>query len=369
MARPAIVPAVATRPPAPESRRTGRVTIRDVAERAGVSIAAVSRVLTDRGYSSAEMRERVQRAIDELGYRPLAAARALRGHARTIGVLLPDLRNMWYPDLVDAISSFAAGKGYRTLVVSACSPVAQGEFYEIMEDDQTAGMILLSPLLDGDLLEAVGARHPLVVQGYDGPTKAFDTVGIDEALACRCAVEHLMELGHERIAWISSTATVPPHGLMFRTAAFGEAMRHVGLEPIVESISAPDLLEGGHAGMLRLLDRRDPPTAIVAPTDLTALGASRALAERGLCVPGDVSILSFDNTLLAALPALSLTSIDQHASELGRSAARLLFERILDGRTRPVRVIAGTSLVERSSTGTCRRSAPASARGRRAPRT
>jgi LacI family transcriptional regulator len=140
-------------------------------------------------------------------------------------------------------------------------------------------------------------------------------------------------------------------------------MAEAGLEPIVETVSVPDLSEGGHEGTLALLDRDEPPTALLLPTDYTALGTTKALAERGLRMPDDISVMSFDNTVLAALPALDITSIDQHAHDLGRAAARLLFERIEGGRTRAVRTILAPSLAVRSSTG------PAPLRrARRAPR-
>lgn len=327
-----------------------RATIRDVAKSAGVSPAAVSKVLNE-GYGvSTQMRQRVLQVVEELGYRPSAAARSLRGRSHTIGVLA-DIRSPIVAQVVDGIEDEIAKSSLDVLLSPVGGNDNEQRRIDAMLNRNVEGLILIAPNLAHDALEALGASVPTVLIGRHGGGRTFDSVMDDDLAGATLAVEHLVELGHRRIAHITMKQgklrrpSVLPHTA--RNDGYERTMKERGLEP---SIIVTEYTEdGGYRGALTALAQDPPPTAIFAGTDVVALGVLRATHELGLTVPGDLSIVGADNLPIGALPQISLTTIDPSGRLNGSTSARLLRERI-EGREKPITHAITPSLVVRGST-------------------
>ncbi|MFI1035404.1 LacI family DNA-binding transcriptional regulator [Streptomyces sp. NPDC020951] len=302
-------------------------TIRDVAERAGVSKSLVSLVLRGSDQVRAEKREAVLHAVRELGYRPNAAARSLsEQRTRTIGVLLHDLRNPWYVDLLDGLNSLLHAGGLHMLLADArlnrhVGQDPAGPFLDLGAD----GLVVVGTLPDPAALEAVAARMPVVVAGAREPVPAgVDLVANDDEHGARLVTEHLVGLGHRRIAHLAGYGAVAD----LRRRGFEATMRASG--PAEGAlVEAGDMTEeGGYRATVRLLARADRPTAVFAVNDMTAVGVLSAAEELGLRVPRDLSVVGYDNTSISRLRHLWLTTVDGAGREVGRRAARCLLDRL-----------------------------------------
>ncbi|QNP68626.1 LacI family DNA-binding transcriptional regulator [Streptomyces roseirectus] len=338
--------------PAPTPPR--RVTIVDVARHAQVSTTAVSKVLRGAYGASPEMRAKVRRAIEELGYRPLAAARGLRGRTYTVGVMLPDIRNPFFPEVLDGITARLAATEYQVFLGTGCNgEAAEARVTEAMIDRGMDGLVLIAPVSSRGHLERVAAAVPTVVVGRHGRSDAYDTVVDDDVLGARLVVSHLVGLGHRRIAHIEHHDTDPtrvaemPNSL--RADGYRRAMREFGL--VDDIVSTSYTHQGGYDGARELLARVEVPTAIFAGADIVAMGVLQALDEAGLSVPHHISLAGYDNTAFAALSPISLTSVDQAGRQIGDNAARLLLERVEDRGKGTEQVKLEPGLVVRRSTG------------------
>ncbi|HEV8556270.1 MAG TPA: LacI family DNA-binding transcriptional regulator [Actinophytocola sp.] len=333
-----------------------RITIVDVARHARVSTTAVSKVLRNAYGTSPAMRAKVQAAITELGYRPHAGARAMRGQTYTIGVMLPDLRNPFFPDILDGLTDHLRDTGYQVLLgPSHCNgEEAEAKVTEAMIDRGMDGLILVAPIAPRTHLEQIARLVPTVVVGRHGHSTAYDTVADDDTTGAKLVVDHLAGLGHRHIAHIEHHETNPtrlaemPNAI--RAEGYRAAMRAHGLEPDVVSTSYTR--EGGYLGAQQILTRPRRPSAIFAGADIVAIGVLEALTEAGLAVPAGISVAGYDNTNFAALGPISLTSVDQAGHHIGATAARLLLDRIAD-RTRPTAQVklSPTLVVRRSTAG------------------
>jgi LacI family transcriptional regulator len=317
-----------------------RVTIVDVAQHAKVSTTAVSKVLRNAYGTSPTMRAKVQRAITELGYRPYAAARGLRGQTYTIGVLVPDLHNPFFPEILDGLTEALNGTDYQVLLGPSCcrGEAAEAKVTEAMIDRGMDGLVLIAPLAPRPQLEHIARTVPTVVIGRHGHSTAYDTVADDDHTGAALVVDHLADLGHRRIAHIEQHETDPtrlaemPNAV--RAEGYRQAMRARDLAGHIDIASTSYTQEGGYLGTRELLNRPHRPTAIFAGADIVAMGALQALTEAGLSVPDDISLAGYDNTSFAALGPIALTSVDQAGHHVGTHAARLLLDRIAD-RARP----------------------------------
>jgi LacI family transcriptional regulator len=337
------------------STRPPRVTIVDVARHAGVSTTAVSKVLRNAYGASPDMRARVRSAIDELGYRPSAAARGMRGQTYTIGVTLPDLRNLFFADVLDGVTAALYGTGYVQML-SRCGndPVAEADIHHAMIDRSMDGLILITPTGTRRHLERIAGAVPTVIVGRHGRTAGYDTVTDDDFAGAGLVVDHLATLGHTRIAHIEHQETNPvrlremPNAI--RADGYRHAMRAHGLGQLIDIESTSYSRDGGYLGTQRLLARDPPPTAIFAGADIVAMGVLDALTEAGLSVPGDISLTGYDNTVFAAFAPISLTTVDQAGRHIGFEATRLLLDRITTPRRPARQVKLSPTLVTRRTT-------------------
>ncbi|MBA9002553.1 MULTISPECIES: LacI family DNA-binding transcriptional regulator [Thermomonospora] len=333
-------------PPAPRPA-TPKPTIRNVAERAGVSKSLVSLVMRGSPHVSERRRQAVLKAARELGYRPNAVARSLvEGRTRLIGAIVADLHNPFFAEFLDGLQESLHGEGLRMLVGSGrWDPLFEAEAVEAFLEMRVDGLVLLSVVPDS--LREAAASVPVVVVG-ERDVAGVDIVVDDDELGASLAVDHLVRLGHRRIAHIEGA---PSTTARYRRAGYENAMRKHDLADQIVVETGDFTEEGGYRAARSLLSRPDRPTAIFAPNDLVATGALSAADELGLGVPADVSIVGYDNTHLAAIRHISLTSVDQPRRDMGRIAAEMLCARIEDPSREARQNLVVPHLVVRSTTG------------------
>jgi DNA-binding LacI/PurR family transcriptional regulator len=324
-----------------------RPTMATVADRAGVSRSLVSLVMRNAPNVSDARRQKVLDAAAELGYRPNLAARSLvERRTRTLGVLVNDLHNPFHAEVIDGLHEATHDGGLVMLLgTGRRDPGMEAEVVESFLAQDVDGLVLLSPSLAQRALADAARQVPTVVVGRaDLRAPRCDVVVNDDEAGGALAVDHLVELGHRRIAHIAGEgAGAPP-----RREGFEAAMKRHGLEPIVVQGDFTD--EGGYEGARALLEGRQRPTAIFACNDLAALGALTAIEDAGLSIPDDISLVGYDNSYLARVRHISLTSVDQPRAEMGRLAVAAVTER-RERSDAPARVrTVAPHLVTRSST-------------------
>jgi DNA-binding LacI/PurR family transcriptional regulator len=327
-----------------------RATMEDVAAKAGVSRALVSLVMRDSPKVSEKRRLRVLQAAAQLGYRPNAMARGLASRrTRTVGVLLNELHNPFYAEIMDGIDEAAALHDYRVLIGTAGrrsrgEQAALESFLEFRAD----GLVLVGARLPTREILAVARTSPVVLVARDIRSPLVDSIKNDERTGARLVVSHLVELGHRRIAHVDGGAGAGAGG---RREGYRQAMREHGLDKHIRVIAGDYTDVAGVQAATRLLESRRLPTAVFVANDLAAAGLIDRLEDDGLRVPDDVSVVGYDNTYLASLHHMSLTTVDQPRPDMGRRAMDALVERMEGRRTTAVHERVRPSLVVRSSTG------------------
>lgn len=330
-------------------------TIREVAEKAGVSPTTVSHVVNNTRYVSANVRERVLQAMVDLGYRPNALARSLRrGETKTLGLILPDSANPFFAEIGHAIEAAAFSSGYSVILCNTEGDLEKETLYtDVLSKKQVDGMIFVTT---GDnpssIQELLTQNLPIVVVDRDPQTADVDAVLTDNRQCGYLATQHLIQLGHRRIGCIMGPSNVTPSAM--RVTGYQDAMRenHLPVEEIwlVRGDFHPD---SGHAAAMELLRQPNPVTAIFVCNDMMAIGALRAAYESGLRVPEQLSIVGVDNIDLASYTIPPLTTITQPKAEIGQTAFHLLVQRIHQHDLPARRVTLPSSLVIRNSTGRC----------------
>ncbi|MCG6950583.1 MAG: LacI family transcriptional regulator [Acidobacteria bacterium] len=335
--------------PKPQQSQS-RPTIHDVARRAGVSKSLVSMVTRGEDGVSAEKREVILKAIEELNYRPNVLARSLvERRTRILGVMISDLRNPFFGGVVSGIQGRAAELGYRVLFNTGDRQrELEEEAIESFLDLSVDGLVLASPRVDDEFIARAGHSVPIVVLNRNTIDDLSDSVTNDNIAGARLAVEHCVSFGHERIAFISGGDSA---AAQVRREGYLRAMREFDLADDILIVEGVHTEEGGFRGARELLKMKSLPTAVFASNDLCAIGAMNALEEAGLTIPDDLSVVGYDNTTLAALRHIDLTSVDQPGNVMGRSAIDRIAERINGERLTPRHDVVAPSIVVRSTTG------------------
>lgn len=334
----------------------GRPTVAHVAERAGVSVASVSRVLSDLPASD-ETRRKVQLAAAELRYRPNAAARSLKmRRSHQLAFAVADVGNPVYVEMMRAVEDQARTAGYRLLISSTGGRTSDVlELLDSLEHGFTDGLILSPLRVEPALLTALRARTcPVVVIGTVPPETGVDSVRANSADGVRMVLEHLFAQGHRSVGFVNGPADTVPGSS--RRKAFELTARALGLDddPDLRVEAGDFTFAEGRKAAARLLDRR-VPDALLGGNDLLAVAAMQLLAERNMQIPEDVAVAGIDDTDLAAMTTPALTSVSLGARERGHRAAQLMLEALEgpDGaRDRPPRCVTVQPLltVRRSST-------------------
>ena len=332
------------------SQSQNRPTIHDVARRANVSKSLVSMVTRGEDGVSAEKRDAILEAIEELNYRPNVMARSLvERRTRILGVMISNLRNPYFGGVVSGIQARAAELGYRVLF-NTCDRKAdlEEQAIESLLELSVDGLVLASPRVSDEIIAQAGQSVPVVVLNRNTVDASSDSVTNDNIAGARLAVEHCVSYGHQRIAYITGGDSAAAQN---RREGYLRAMREFDLAEFIETAEGAHNEEGGYRGAQELLRLKPLPTAVFASNDLCAIGAMNALEEAGLTIPDDVSLVGYDNNTLAALRHIELTSVDQPGADMGRSAVDRLSERINGERSDPRHDVVAPSLVVRSTTG------------------
>ncbi|HVZ79550.1 MAG TPA: LacI family DNA-binding transcriptional regulator [bacterium] len=332
-------------------------TIKDVAKRAGVTIGTVSRVLNNKKWVSEDCRKRVLVAIKDLHYKPQAHARRLRQkHSKICGVIAPHhtsvFRSPFFTHIMRGLEEVAAEKQYRLLLHPLSETArAQISYRALLGDGSVDGMFVLNAWsTDASIRELAEAQVPFVlVNGKITGQEDLPYVGFDNRGGVRIAIDHLVKLGHERIGIINGKMTTT--NALERFQSFQENLAEHKLEFQQEWAADGDFEEeGGYKAALKILGAVRRPSAILCASDLMAIGAIRALREKGLNVPGDISVIGFDNMDEAAYHEPAITTVAFSAYEMGKLAARKMFQMISQEDLAEKASTLQPELLEREST-------------------
>jgi len=299
------------------AERSRAVTIADVAARAGVSQASVSRVLNGKQSVDPVIVRSVQAAIADLGYSPSVAARSLvHGRNHTIAMVVPDLENPLFQGILKGLSRAAAADGYRVLVADTAERVDEEEATTLEARQRCDALVLCAPRMpEAQLRRLVGRVAPAVVVNRQLPGADVPVVGVDYGRGIRDLVDHLTGLGHRDIAYVSGPTSSASNAE--RVRGVEEALAaHPGVR--VDVLPGGSRLDDGYAAAEAVLGARDRGvTAVIAFNDLVALGLMTRLGELGVDVPGDLSVAGFDDVPMARFATPRLTSMSVPRDELG----------------------------------------------------
>jgi LacI family transcriptional regulator len=328
------------------------VTIRDVAQAAGVHVSTVSRALNPekRALISEEVLRVVEEAAQRLGYRPNRAASALRtGRTHTIGVLVPDITNPVFPPILQGIEASAAARGYFVFVTNVMDHALARPVVERMLAQQVDGLVMAIATRDDPLVDFLkkAGMHTVLVNRADESGR-LPAVVSDDRLAMKLAVDHLVAAGHRRIAHLAGPQNVPTG--VARRQGVEQALRDRGLELACVAECEGYSREAGRKAMAQLLAQNDQPEAVVCCNDLVALGAYDLLRAQGLRVPQDISITGHNDMPLVDMVDPPLTTIRLPHRELGWRAAEMLFDEIEGKALSASTVVLRPELVVRAST-------------------
>jgi DNA-binding LacI/PurR family transcriptional regulator len=326
-------------------------TIYDVGTRAGVSVATVSSVINNSSYVSPELRQRVEAAIRELNYSPNLLARGLaRQKTLTLGVLVPDIANFFYPELVRGVEDKAKEAGYTIILGSSDNQLSKEEVYlELFLSKRVDGIVLIkapgemSASLEQNLKKS---GPPIVLLDREHAALAADTVVADDFGGACLAIRHLLDLGHKRIGIIRGVSGASTTEDRFRGYQTTLEERHVALNP--DQVAEGDYgIESGYAAGVALL--RQKPTAVFVTNYMMTIGLLRAIEEQKLSCPKDISIVSYDDFIWSDVFPPRLTCVVQPKYMLGYKAAETLISRIQGKHKRPRKEVLDNRLQIRAS--------------------
>ncbi|HEX8500004.1 MAG TPA: LacI family DNA-binding transcriptional regulator [Pyrinomonadaceae bacterium] len=335
-------------------------SIKDVAREAGVSTATVSHVINNTRFVSEAVRARVFKAVERCGYYPNAHARSLAsGRSQTLGLVVSDISNPFFPELVKSIEAAAFERGFDVILSNTdYDPDRTSHYVRRFIERKVAGVVIMTSELPAELLGELARRDVTVVfldLGKPGVHMSNMTVnyeaGIEEA------VTHLVALGHREVAFVSGPERL--RSATRRLDAFRKSMRRHLPGARADFYRGDFRLDGGRRAAAEMLAGRERPTAVLAANDLMALGVMVELRAAGLNIPRDVSVIGFDDIAFAALADPPLTTVCLPRAELGRRAVEALMTNIEHPERRGVQVNIPTYLITRASTAEARPAAPA----------
>ncbi len=326
------------------------VSIKDVAEAAGVSTATVSRVLSNGLHVRPEVRERVMAAVERLGYRPNLVARSLRSQqSNTIGLIVSDIRNPFFTSISRAVEDVAYEQGFSVFLCNTDeNPEKEAIYLNLQRDENVAGVIFSPTRQTLANFTAANLNFPLVVIDRSLPDGDVDVVQLDNVDAGYRLTTHLIENGYQRIAALCGEMSTTG---IERRAGYEKALRAYGLAPPAEQVKyIQPKIEAGYAATLKLLASAEPPDALFTTNSLLGAGALQAIRERDLTIPDDIALVTFDETTWASLVQPPITLIAQPTYEIGKTATELLLQRVANPN-RPTRqvILKGQLLVRGSS--------------------
>lgn len=327
-------------------------TMHDVATRAKVSVTTVSHVINETRPVSEELRARVLAAMDELGYRPNRLARSLRkGQTHTIGMIVPDNTNPFFAEVARGVEDTSFKHEHNLILCNSDGDLEKELVYtNVLAERQVDGILFVAAGISTEHIAALQKRRiPVVVVDRHIPDVAVDSVFTDNAGGGRQAVQHLIDLGHRRIACITGPSDVTPSAE--RVAGYRDVLAENGITVRDEYVVRGDFkYESGYRAAQHLMELAPSPTAIFACNDLMAVGVISALSAMGLHIPEHLSVVGFDDVRLASFTIPPLTTIAQRKYEIGVIAATLLLERIVNPELPPRRELLETHLKVRQST-------------------
>lgn len=316
-----------------QNQETTAATMKDVAEKAGVSTATVSRALMNPEKVSAATRAKVEQAVIAVGYSPHSMTRSTRrGESRTVLVIVPDICDPFFSEIIRGIEVVAARKGYLVLI-GDCAHQNQQEksFLNLMLTRQIDGMVLLGSQVPFDTRQEEQRNLPPMVMANEfAPELELPTVHIDNLTAAFEAVNHLQKLGHRRIACIAGPEEMPL--CQYRLQGYIQALRRHGISVDPHYIVRGEFsFDAGARAMRQLMALPKPPQALFCHSDIIALGAMAQAKNMGLRIPRDLSLIGFDDIELSRYSDPQLTTVAQPRFNIGREAMLLLLEQ-LEGR-------------------------------------
>ena len=328
------------------------ITIRDVAREARVSIATVSHVINNTRYVSDELSKKVHIAMEKLGYHPNDIARSLRKKKTyTIGMIIPDNSNPFFAEVALGIEMRSFDLSYNVIFCNTNRDVQKELIYlDLLLKKRVDGIIFVSSGSNINSIEFIKSQKiPVIVVDREVKRLEVDSVLVDNLSGGYQATKHLLNLGHKIISCISGPSLITPSSE--RIEGYKKALKEASLEIYEKLILQGDFqYEGGYKSAKRLLRMKKIPTAIFVCNDLMAIGAIRAIKEGGLSVPKDISVVGFDDIALASFYSPKLTTVTQPKYQMGKLAANMLIERIMNKEIEPRRKLLKTELIIREST-------------------
>ncbi|GEN81898.1 HTH-type transcriptional regulator DegA [Sporosarcina luteola] len=325
-------------------------TIYDVAKEAGVSIATVSKIINNKGGISEKTKKNVLRIMEELRYQPSVMATALTGkNTKSIGLILPDLANPFFSELARKIEDRGHDLGYSIMICSTdYKKEKEKKYIQLLKSKSVDALILASGFENEEVINnLLKERLPIAIVAKNFPSISINTVAIDDFQGGYIATTHLIKLGHTRIAMIARDV----YSNRERLRGYYQALRDYELDYKFDFCFAPESnVETGQKIAMEIFDSPMPPTAFVASNDLLAIGVIQAARQRGLNVPRDLSVIGFDNTIIAEVFDPPLTTVSQPIGDMGKEIMDLTVGEITGEKSKR-KVILVPELIIRKSTG------------------
>ncbi|SDW78632.1 LacI family DNA-binding transcriptional regulator [Paenibacillus sp. CF384] len=332
-----------------------KATIYDVAREAGVSIAAVSQVINGKGKISEERRASIISVMEQLNYKPSLIASALTGKKTyTLGLLIPDISNPFFAEIARAVEDQGDVHGYSLVICSTDNKDERVERYlNLLQQKSVDGIIIGTGIDSGELLDKLQKKSiPFALIAREMPGHDLATVVVDDYEGGRMAARHLLDLGHTRMAVLAEHPKVMSS--QERIRGFQDEVIEAGLQipEYMVKMSGHDLVRDGRRGASELLRYADRPTAVFCCNDLLAIGALQAAKEMSVRVPEELSIVGFDNTILATVTDPLLTTVSQPTEQMGQLVVDLVLSKNNAGKPGDSkRIVLKPELVIRQSTG------------------